>query len=503
MNSIKYDIKNYVKQLSLKFSINVEYFTAWQTTVIQKFKQRLSLTHITCKREKSILASEHEDLDLIKQHFVITGVDKAANNISFICKKFYIDTIDNELNNTETYELSDKSEEDIVREHIRFCSRFNISVTDRTLPFLHLLPKFHKPQMDYRFIAAGKKSSLKELSTILCSVLKLVDRTFKFSDSFKFRFKNTAGYWIAKSKDAAIDSLNYLNNIGSATSIRSFDFKKLYTNLPHDQVLAKISSLLKRCFEEKDVAFINVSNSFNASWSSKQKGKWSLTLDAIIEMFKFLMDNIFVKFRGRIYRQVIGVPMGCDCAPQVADLFLYWYEHSYISRETDNGNPVVHILKYCSRYIDDLNIPNASDDICNIICNDIYPNELEIVLTNSDPKNSTFLDLDIFIKDRKFHTKLYDKRRDFPFKVITFPNLSSNIPFKQSYGVFTGELHRLCKSCSNINDFVLEVQLLINKLCNQKFEKCILLKKLNIFLKKKPACLSKYWRNLNVNDFIF
>ena len=28
---------------------------------------------------------------------------------------------------------------------------------------------------------------------------------------------------------------------------------------------------------------------------------------------------IFVKFKGNIYKQVIGIPMGCDCAPKVAD----------------------------------------------------------------------------------------------------------------------------------------------------------------------------------------
>ena len=38
-------------------------------------------------------------------------------------------------------------------------------------------------------------------------------------------------------------------------------------------------------------------------------------------------------------------------------------------------------------------------------------------MTNSDPNNSTFLDLDIFIKNGKFNSKLYDKRRDFLFIV--------------------------------------------------------------------------------------
>ena len=64
--------------------------------------------------------------------------------------------------------------------------------------------------------------------------------------------------------------------------------------------------------------------------------------------------------------------MGCDCVPQVADLFLYWYKHNYISREVENSNPAVYTLKFASRYNDDLNTPNISQDIVDIICNDIY-----------------------------------------------------------------------------------------------------------------------------------
>ena len=64
---------------------------------------------------------------------------------------------------------------------------------------------------------------------------------------------------------------------------------------------------------------------------------------------------------------------------------------------------------------------------------------LDIISTNICNLNTTFLDLDIIIEDGRFVSKLYDKRRDFVFKVITFPNLRSNIPNKTSYGTFIGK----------------------------------------------------------------
>ena len=107
--------------------------------------------------------------------------------------------------------------------------------------------------------------------------------------------------------------------------------------------------------------------------------------------------------------------------------------------------------------------------MCQIICNDIYPDELDIISTNICNLNTTFLDFDIIIEDGRFVSKLYDKRRYFVFKVITFPNLRSNIPNKTSYGTFKGEIFRICKSCTKYIDFVNDVKLLVNKLINQKF----------------------------------
>ena len=212
---------------------------------------------------------------------------------------------------------------------------------------------FHKRTIDFRYIAAGIKSSTKTLSKILSGVFSLVDKTIMRMDNYKFKFKGSSGYWIVKNKEAVTSKLNYLNNMRYARSVSSFDLKKLYTNLPNDKVIEKITDLVNRSFLDKKVEYINVNDKYKASWSAKKKGKWSLTIDNIIEMFKFLMNNIFVKFGRKIYQQVIGIPMGCDCAPKIADLFLYWYEHNYISEAVDNPNlqAIVHILKYCSRYI--------------------------------------------------------------------------------------------------------------------------------------------------------
>ena len=41
-------------------------------------------------------------------------------------------------------------------------------------------------------------------------------------------------------------------------------------------------------------------------------------------------DNIFIRFGTKLYRQIIGIPMGTNCAPLVADLFLFCYERDFM-----------------------------------------------------------------------------------------------------------------------------------------------------------------------------
>ena len=44
----------------------------------------------------------------------------------------------------------------------------------------------------------------------------------------------------------------------------------------------------------------------------------------------YLLDDIYIRFGTKLYRQIVGIPMGRNCAPLVADLFLYCYERDFM-----------------------------------------------------------------------------------------------------------------------------------------------------------------------------
>ena len=43
------------------------------------------------------------------------------------------------------------------------------------------------------------------------------------------------------------------------------------------------------------------------------------------------MENIYVQFEGMVYQQIVVIPMGTNCAPLIADLFLFCYERAFMS----------------------------------------------------------------------------------------------------------------------------------------------------------------------------
>ena len=63
--------------------------------------------------------------------------------------------------------------------------------------------------------------------------------------------------------------------------------------------------------------------------------------DHIIRMDEFLSDHIYVEFGGHVYQQTDGIPMGTNCAPLVADLFLYSYEADFVQQRVSSRKKIL------------------------------------------------------------------------------------------------------------------------------------------------------------------
>ena len=55
------------------------------------------------------------------------------------------------------------------------------------------------------------------------------------------------------------------------------------------------------------------------------------------DALNYFLDNIFIRFGSKLYRQTVGIPMGTTCAPLVEDLFLFCYERDFMLSLSDNN----------------------------------------------------------------------------------------------------------------------------------------------------------------------
>ena len=102
-----------------------------------------------------------------------------------------------------------------------------------------------------------------------------------------------------------------------------------------------------------------------------------------------MLDNFFIRFGTKLYRQVVGIPMGTNCAPLVANLFLFCYERGFImSLSEDKQADIICAFNTASRYLDDiLNINNVYFD--NMVTQ-IYPSELQLNKANTSDTEAAF-----------------------------------------------------------------------------------------------------------------
>ena len=153
-----------------------------------------------------------------------------------------------------------------------------------------------------------------------------------------------------------MDRLHKINKTSRARKFDSYDFATLYTNIPHNALKNNIRSLVRETFKIRRAKYI-------------------------------------------IVRQTIGIPMGTDCAPQLANLFLFHYEYLYMKNLMRDNLCMAKQFSNTVRYIDDLltlNNSNFEEEITNI-----YPSELTLKRTSESDTKLSYLDISISICSSK------------------------------------------------------------------------------------------------------
>ena len=275
-----------------------------------------------------------------------------------LCDDYYINTLIQELGSTKTYERISTDERSIVNTHsIDITAKFAVSIKVKQdkLPTLYWLPKLHKRPYKARFIADSSSCTTTNLSKLLTSCLTAVKKHWiRYYDLFT---KGTELSIFGQLKILMMFSINLnLKTFRLLNCLHMiFLFSTLYTTLPYHLIKDKLIDLINRTFIRENTQYLacNEECAFFTSDVYNNHNLWScqIVCDALV----YRLGNIFIRFGTKLDRQTIGIPMGTNCAPLVADLFLFCYERDFMkSLSRENQADIIEAFNSTSRYLDDL-----------------------------------------------------------------------------------------------------------------------------------------------------
>ena len=246
---------------------------------------------------------------------------------------------------------------------------------------MYWFPKLHRIPYKARFIANSSSCTTTEVSKLLTSclsaikakVIKYCKTVYERSGKNMFWPIQNSGEVLSKLKDRGFQ----------ATSLSTYDFSTFYT-LPQNLIKEKLLDLIERTFYKKVGKLYLACNDKKAFFTSADLNTgyhpWSCQI--VCDGLLFLLDNVYIRFGTKLYRQIVGIPMGTNCVPLVDDLFLFCYERDFMKDlAKDNQADIIKAFNSTSRYLDDLR--NIDNPYFEGIVNQIYPPELQLNKANT------------------------------------------------------------------------------------------------------------------------
>ena len=170
------------------------------------------------------------------------------------------------------------------------------------LQYIYWIPKMHKNPYKHRFIAGSSKCSTKPLSIFLTKLLTHITQGLQEYCETAYSRSGINQMWILKNSKELLEHLKS-PTLNHETSIKSFDFSTLYTTIPHQKSKDRLTSIVRNAFIFKNgnrrykYLVLGHEETYFVKEYSDSKNKY------IINMLDFLVDNMFVIFAGKIFKQ--------------------------------------------------------------------------------------------------------------------------------------------------------------------------------------------------------
>ena len=200
---------------------------------------------------------------------------------------------------------------------------------------------------------------MKQLSQHVTAIFKLFHNIIKsYHDKSRF-FSGVNAFWVVDNNQRLLNSIEKINKRSSAKSITTFDFSTLYTKIPHDDLLDVLMKIIDFAFSGGARDKISIDHFGNAQWDKNpDRSKVYFTKESLKDAVAYLINNCYFTIGEKVLRQVIGIPMGLDPAPFIANLYLQHYEAKWLKLLSKSDSIRARKFGNIFRFQDDLNAIN-------------------------------------------------------------------------------------------------------------------------------------------------
>ena len=282
-NTFKSGIDIYINKMSQKLSLPKSTFNSWKSELLKDIDRQLKV--LTSYKYNKVLGNEKIRKEL----------DKAANNVSLVCKSFYNQMIVKELS-SDNFTEEQHSVQDVVSSSLKYMKNNKLYVPNNhhKLPFTYWMPKMHKSAVGLRYITSLSDTINSTLSSTVGIALETLLKTEKNVSKYKSKFKSYKDYFIVDNRNEILEYISCHNRLNYRKTVKYYDFSNLYTSIPHNILNDSMSKSITKVFNVKSKTYITVTKN-NAYFANKRsKGSVSFTCQELIKHIKFIVENSFV-----------------------------------------------------------------------------------------------------------------------------------------------------------------------------------------------------------------
>ncbi|GBG58958.1 hypothetical protein CBR_g24308 [Chara braunii] len=238
--------------------------------------------------------------------------------------------------------------------------------------------------------------------------------------------------------------------------LRSYDIKEMFTSLPHNAIRNAVDWLLQE-WEARGREKVSVSRRGREvvmNQRSRGKGYVQISFQLIREYVKFELNHTYTTCRGRLLKQIIGIPMGKNSSPPLACILCARYETRFM-RSLGKDRALFQGISFMDDVTTGVLVDKRNEgsfrkaERIMEAFEECYGRRLVLVKTDEGGNTIDFIGTKVtatagpirFLITPQLKNQETIINRDIPFK--SFQDYHSYSDKRAKYGAIIGTLHRI------------------------------------------------------------